>query len=415
MAEDKILKRKKEIINLTDNFCRKYLDSEFSNLCEELVEDLYNLDEVPFKRGKLEIWASAIIHKIASVNMLFYTGTVPHIQVKDITNYFKTKEPTLYSKSKTIGNFFDEDEFIEKYCIMVFTSSDNVVLKEADGSLTRVNVDFNKNLDDVDLFFIAVSSVANGGDSEKALEMLNTVPITSEEYPRALVEKAYIYMEEDVDKLNDVLEELNRDYPEALDKYTNNPDPIDEYEDFENPTGGYLVEIQLYAVTMVWRELKIPNNITFKQLHNLIQKLFNFHNYHMWDFSIPKKIDGETVDLNQPVRTISPDEADKLKISEIFNDSMVVLYRYDFGDNWEITIIKRDEIEYTSKSAEITNYDGKYSPMDDIGGPDIFDEIMECDDEEEMEYVLDEYGMDLSHLEEMDFEKKFKIGSKIKL
>ena len=86
------------------------------------------------------------------------------------------------------------------------------------------------------------------------------------------------------------------------------------------------------------------------------------------------------------------------------------------GDNWEIVITKKEDIEYSSKSAEITDYEGKYSPMDDMGGVMVFDEIMEyLDDNASLEDILDDYGMDLSDLEKMDFEKRFKKGSQIKL
>ena len=54
--------------------------------------------------------------------------------------------------------------------------------------------------------------------------------------------------------------------------------------------------------------------------------------------------------------------------------------------------------------------------MDDMGGVMVFDEIMEyLDDKASLEDILDDYGMDLSDLEKMDFEKRFKKGSQIKL
>lgn len=419
MVEDKIVKRKKEIIKLSKGFCKKYLDREFSVLCENLVEDLYNLDEVPFKRGKLEIWASAVVHRVASTNMLFNSFTVPHIQVKDITNYFKTKEPTLYSKSKIIADFFDEEEFNEKYCIMVLTPSDVIALRDDEGKIIKVNINYNENLRDTDKFFNAIYSLHYGGENDKALEMINTVPKTAKDYAKALTYKAIIYSEEDRPELNKILKELNEDYPgllnknlEILDSYSQN----DITTNLEDSTGGYLITLQLYSETLVWRDVKIPNNITFKHLHNLIQKIFNFKNYHMWEFEVPKKVDGETVDLSQVIRNISSDDADNVKISEIFEDNLIVLYRYDMGDNWEIVITKNKDIEYSSKSAEITGYEGKYSPMDDMGGVMVFDEIMECiDDKESLEDVLYDYGMDLNDLEKMDFEKRFKKGSQIKL
>ena len=419
MVEDKIVKRKNEIIKLSKGFCKKYLDREFSALCENLVEDLYNLNEIPFKRGKLEIWASAVVHRIASTNMLFNSYTVPHIQVKDITTYFNTKEPTVYSKSKIIADLFDEDEFNEKYSIMVLTPSDVIALRDDEGKIIKVNINYNENLKDTDKFFDAIFSLHYGGENDKALEMIDTVPKTAKDYAKALTYKAIIYFEEDKDGLNNILKELNDDYPDILEENLEILDgysQIDITTNLEDPTGGYLITLRLYSETLLWRDVKIPNNITFKHLHNLIQKIFNFKNYHMWEFEVPKKIDDETVDLGQVICNISSDEANNIKISEIFEDTPIVLYRYDMGDNWEIVITKKEDIEYSSKSAEITDYEGKYSPMDDMGGVMVFDEIMEyLDDNASLEDILDDYGMDLSDLEKMDFEKRFKKGSQIKL
>ena len=95
---------------------------------------------------------------------------------------------------------------------------------------------------------------------------------------------------------------------------------------------------------------------------------------------------------------------------------MVFSNEYDFGDSWEIIITKKSEIDYNYKTALITDYAGKYNPMDDLGGFMIFDEIMELiDDEEELDYVLEEYNLSRGDLSKMDFEKKYKKGSKIRI
>lgn len=176
---------------------------------------------------------------------------------------------------------------------------------------------------------------------------------------------------------------------------------------------GYKILLQLYSNIETWRELIIPDNITFKQLHDIIQKVFGFKNYHMYNFQVPEKIpDEDAVDLNSIIQTIDHENSNDIKINKIVNDNSVLLYVYDFGDNWEIVISVMDEVDYDENTIVITDFKGKYNPLDDMGGIDVFEEIMACiDDEEDLFYVLDDYGMDMNDLDRMDFTKKFKKGS----
>lgn len=179
---------------------------------------------------------------------------------------------------------------------------------------------------------------------------------------------------------------------------------------------GYEIRLVLYSQTEAWRDIKIPN-ITFKQLHGVIQKLFNFDDYHNYEFRVPKEVPEEdAVDLNSCIKAIHCySEEENNKISEVFDEYDVMLYEYDFGDSWEIIITKLEEIDYKYKSALITDYGGKYSPKDDMGGPFVFDEIMKLIlDGEDME-ILEEYGVSKGDISKMDFEKKYKIGSKVRM
>ena len=180
---------------------------------------------------------------------------------------------------------------------------------------------------------------------------------------------------------------------------------------------GYKLRLILYTNIETYREIEVSDNITFKQLHGLIQKLFNFDDYHMWKFEVPKTLpDGETVDLNNPIKTIEYDGAVDDEICEIFEENEVLLYTYDFGDDWEIIVYNLEKTDYNNKTALIVDYVGKYSPMDDIGGIMVFEEIMESIDEpDELEYVLSEYGLTKADLSKMDFEKKYKKGSRIRI
>ncbi|SDA45264.1 plasmid pRiA4b ORF-3 family protein [Methanobrevibacter millerae] len=180
---------------------------------------------------------------------------------------------------------------------------------------------------------------------------------------------------------------------------------------------GYEIRLMLYSNIETSRTVQIPKSINFKQLHMLIQKIFGFKDYHNYEFQIPREIPGEdAVDLNSIKRTIGYEDTQSVIISEVFDEDEVVLYVYDFGDNWEIVVHKQKDIDYTNKTALITDYKGKYNPLEDMGGIFVFEEIVEAIEENEnLKYVLDEYCLTKGDLAKMDFERKYKVGSRLRI
>ena len=179
---------------------------------------------------------------------------------------------------------------------------------------------------------------------------------------------------------------------------------------------GYKIRFQLYSNVETWRELSIPKDINFKQLHGIIQKLFGFDDYHNYEFQIPHDLqDSDYVDLNNIQRTIYDSDCENLDIFEIFDEYSVALYVYDFGDNWEIIVHKLEDIDYDNKTALITDYCGRYNPIDDMGGLIVFEEIVDAIEDDEVDYIMGGYGLSKGDLTKMDFERKYKIGSRIRI
>lgn len=138
---------------------------------------------------------------------------------------------------------------------------------------------------------------------------------------------------------------------------------------------AYLFKIKLKGITKppVWRKVSVPENFTFLRLHQVIQTLFGWYDYHLFEFldkeyqnkiriAIPSEDD---LDLNFGAKTY---DASKIKLSEIFSKNIKkLLYVYDFGDNWvhEITLESISE-ENPSNAYCIS---GKGScPPEDCGG-----------------------------------------------
>lgn len=90
--------------------------------------------EVPFKRGRLTIWASAVIHIVAQLNFLFDKESTHHISFDNIVGYFNTKKSTIGSKSRNIQSILEIDsfsfEFTEKHTLEEILLSTAIVSDE---------------------------------------------------------------------------------------------------------------------------------------------------------------------------------------------------------------------------------------------------------------------------------------------
>ena len=84
----------------------------------------------------------------------------------------------------------------------------------------------------------------------------------------------------------------------------------------------------------IWRRLQVPSTITLRALHDVLQAAFGWEDYHMWVFQTPLGrygvADRELQISNAAAKRldqVAPRKGDRLS------------YTYDFGDNWEHTIL----------------------------------------------------------------------------
>lgn len=106
MTKEEIKNREKVLLELTGSFCAQNLDNDYYRLCEKLILKLGRKRDVPFKTGKIEIWAAAIIHAIGSINFLFDKSFEPYVTAEQICDYFGTKKSTVSSKARQIKEMF---------------------------------------------------------------------------------------------------------------------------------------------------------------------------------------------------------------------------------------------------------------------------------------------------------------------
>ncbi|HET8837993.1 MAG TPA: DUF6398 domain-containing protein [Flavobacteriaceae bacterium] len=109
--KQQIKERENTLLEMTGACCAQHLNDDYFQLCEKLIKKMGRKHEVPFKRGKLEIWAAAVVYAIGSINFLFDKATEPYMNSTQISEYFGAKPTTVSQKAGKIRDMFNMGYF----------------------------------------------------------------------------------------------------------------------------------------------------------------------------------------------------------------------------------------------------------------------------------------------------------------
>ena len=123
MTKQEIKEREHKLLKMTGIFCSQKLDDDYFQLCEKLIKKLGRKREVPFQRGKLEIWAAAVVHVIGSINFLFDKSFEPYMSAEQICEYFGTKTSTVSNKAREIKDILNMWHFDSEFSTQRMTDS----------------------------------------------------------------------------------------------------------------------------------------------------------------------------------------------------------------------------------------------------------------------------------------------------
>lgn len=85
---------------------------------------------------------------------------------------------------------------------------------------------------------------------------------------------------------------------------------------------------------LIWRQVEAPTSITLKTLHNIIQAVMGWFDYHLWEFTIAKRRYG--LPMDEDWGTEPRLDAAKVRLRDVLAPRKTTIdYIYDFGDCWE--------------------------------------------------------------------------------
>ncbi|MBS4007000.1 MAG: plasmid pRiA4b ORF-3 family protein [Clostridium sp.] len=121
------------------------------------------------------------------------------------------------------------------------------------------------------------------------------------------------------------------------------------------------------------RRIIVPADMKFAQFHKVLQYVFGWKNYHLYDFTIiDEKTKRAVIRMVPTEEDLEYDESAVLMaghtLAEFFPEHKHMFYTYDMGDNWEhiIQLVRVIE-EYDGELPYLLEASGQ-TPPEDVGG-----------------------------------------------
>jgi hypothetical protein len=124
----------------------------------------------------------------------------------------------------------------------------------------------------------------------------------------------------------------------------------------------------------IWREVIFPRSSTLHELHRAIQVLFDWYDYHLYQF----EIDGRRFEA--PDVEAEGEDSTRAKLSKLVSGPGQVLeYTYDFGDNW-LHLIEVLDVSVRADPGWIPYLvnGSRPGPVEDSGGVSGYQRLIEA-------------------------------------
>lgn len=128
----------------------------------------------------------------------------------------------------------------------------------------------------------------------------------------------------------------------------------------------YLLKIELDGITPgIWRRFVVPSHISLDRLHDIIQIVMGWKDYHLHEFEIKNIRYTE----NPETPKYGKEESNFILGNLIKTKNTSFTYLYDFGDDWMHTVTIEDTAFVKDSRFPIYCFEGaRACPPEDVGG-----------------------------------------------
>jgi hypothetical protein len=119
---------------------------------------------------------------------------------------------------------------------------------------------------------------------------------------------------------------------------------------------------------LIWRQVEVPTSIRLTVLHDIIQAVMGWCDYHLWEFNIDRRKYGLAMDEDWGGTPRSL--GSHVRLRDVLKPGRTVIdYTYDFGDCWERRLTVTD-VRAGQPGVSYPRYVGgeRNGPPEDCGG-----------------------------------------------
>jgi len=168
----------------------------------------------------------------------------------------------------------------------------------------------------------------------------------------------------------------------------------------------YELKVTLEGVDpSIWRRFRVPCQITFADLHLVLQAVMGWENDHLYEFEVGKRRIGEPSRDNDNRR----EDAGRIQLRDVAaRKGARLIYVYDFGDDWQHEVIVEATACPAAEPGKAVCIAGERAcPPEDCGGVWGYAELLDALDdpasselEERVEWLEEVHGpYDPEHFE----------------
>ena len=113
----------------------------------------------------------------------------------------------------------------------------------------------------------------------------------------------------------------------------------------------------------IWRRVVVSADATLANLHGIIQAVMGWQDYHLHAFTL-----GHLVFSAKGMLEEAQDERE-ITLAAAFEEGDALLYEYDFGDGWQLSVkLEKDIVTMPKRSLPSVTGGKRAAPPEDIGG-----------------------------------------------
>jgi hypothetical protein len=145
------------------------------------------------------------------------------------------------------------------------------------------------------------------------------------------------------------------------------------------PSMVYQIKVTLDNIRPpVWRRVLVPDKCTLLDLHDIIQDVFGWYDYHLHEFTIHGESYGDPA--NDEFDEFAIQDESKFKLQKLdFKEGSRFTYEYDFGDGWDHTlVVEKIFPPERGMKLPICIKGKRECPPEDVGGPWGYEGFLEA-------------------------------------